>query len=270
MSDSRLSAALTVDDLTLAFGGLFALSAVSVHVAGGSVLGIVGPNGSGKTSMLNCISGVYRPTKGSILVGNESIGGLRPDEIARLGVGRTFQHVEVPGDLTVGELALLGRHTLLGRAGILSYGLGLPFLRNREAVHRMAAENALSVVGLADMADEYIADLPYGLAKRADIARALAGKPKLLLLDEPAAGLNESERMSLSKVIMELPRTEMTILLIEHDMSFVSRVCDRVLVLVQGERVYEGNVADALRDDQVVEALMGKVANTAKRAQPTE
>ena len=258
MSDPGRSATLAVDGVSLSFGGLAALSRVSFSVSPQSVLGIIGPNGSGKTSLLNCISGVYRPTEGDIRLNGRPISGLAPHTIARLGVGRTFQHVEIPKDLTVGELALLGRHTLMGRAGIASYGLGLPFFRGLEASHRAAAEAALEAVGMADLSEHYIGDLAYGLAKRADIARALAGEPVLLLLDEPAAGLNETERIHLGELVAKLVEGSLTVVLIEHDMTFVARACDRLLVLVQGHGVYEGSVNEALRDEAVIESFLGK------------
>lgn len=252
-------ASLKVKDVSLSFGGLAALSQVSFSATPGTVLGIIGANGSGKTSLLNCIGGVYRPNCGVIEIDGISIIGRRPDALAALGVGRTFQHVEIPRDVTVLDVALLGRHLHAGRrCQVLTYGLGLRYIFGVEARERRYAEAALEELELSAFSKYLVSDLPYGLAKRVDLARVIAAQPRLLLLDEPAAGLNEIERRKLADILRKIAHGGMTVLLIEHDMSFVTQTCGRVLVLAEGRDVYEGTTKDALRDGAVVATFLGK------------
>lgn len=265
--DRPVAATLTVSSVHLSFGGLQVLDEVTFTVAARTVLGIIGPNGSGKTSLLNCISGVYRPDAGDIRLDDRRLRGTAPHLIAAAGVGRTFQHVEVPQDLTCLELTMLGRHTKMRRYGLAAYGIGIPFLTRYETPHREAGLRALERVGLHGRADTLVGDLPYGLAKRADVARALAGEPRLLLLDEPAAGLNEAERGMLADLIAELADGNLTICLVEHDMTFVTRVCSNLLVLAAGHKVFEGTTDSALADSGVVETFMG---STVTRPEPQE
>jgi branched-chain amino acid transport system ATP-binding protein len=251
-------------DLRVSFGGVQALKGVSVEVERGRLLGIVGPNGSGKTTLLNCISGVCRPTAGSIEVGGTNITGMAAHAITDRGVGRTFQHADVPRHLTMLELVLLGRHRLMKRHGMLAYALGVPQCTEFEEVHREAARALLEEAQLQAYANRELGELPYGVVKRADICRALAGEPSLLLLDEPAAGCNEAEREQLSDLIARLRRDTLTIALVEHDMTFVSRLAERVLVLVDGKELAEGPTAATLRGADVLEKFLGTGARSGR------
>ncbi len=248
--------ALRVDRLCLSFGGLTVLSDVSFDVSPGGVLGIVGSNGSGKTSLLNCVSGIYSPHSGSIYLDREEITRLSPHKVTRRGIARTFQHIEIPLDLKVVDLAMLGRQAIT-RSSMLYFGIGIPFLRALEKESRKAALDSIALLGLTEHANTLVGDLPYGLAKQADIARAVAQQPRVLLLDEPAAGLNEEERNDLAGLISQLTSTNLTIILVEHDMDFISKVCTEVVVMEQGQRIFRGAIGDALEDQAVIESLLG-------------
>jgi branched-chain amino acid transport system ATP-binding protein len=249
---------LATREVTLHFGGVAALTDVEFSVESESVVGIIGPNGSGKTSLLNCISGAYRPQRGRIEIDGKDVTRLSPHQVAALGVSRTFQHVEIPRDVTVLELAMFGRHRLMNRFGLVAYGLGLPWLTGYEREHQQAAYRALELVGIDGLANERIGDLPYGLAKRADLARALAGEPRLLLLDEPAAGLDASERGALADLVAGVAERRLTVVLVEHDMRFVSRVCHRLVVMAGGTPVFQGSPDEAAHDDQVMHSFLGQ------------
>jgi len=250
---------LSVSGVTLQFGGVAALSDVNFSADRGETVGIIGTNGSGKTSLLNCVSGVYRPDAGTITLDGQRIDRSRAHKLASQGVARTFQNPEAPPELTVTDFTMLGRHTAMGGFGLVAYGLGIPYFSGHEARHRSYALAALARVEMTDLAETPMADLSYGLAKRADLARALASGPKLLLLDEPAAGLNEQERAQLAELLADLVSDEITVLLVEHDMSFVSRVCPRVMVLVDGNLLYDGPTAPAMCDPRVVQSFLGGV-----------
>jgi len=251
------SASLSVRQISLSFGGLVVLSEVSFEVPANGVLGIVGSNGSGKTTLLNCISGVYRPHQGSIYLDDLEITNLHPHDVTSHGVARTFQHVEIPLDLDVIDLVMLGRHTHTS-SSLISYGIGLPFLRKSEAKNRQKAMEAIAMLDLERYAFTRVGELPYGLAKRADIARALAQEPRILLLDEPAAGLNQDERSELATLVSRLTSQNLTIVLVEHDMSFVSTVCDKLVVMAEGRCVFEGATEAALADPTVIRSLLGE------------
>ncbi|MCL4313151.1 MAG: ABC transporter ATP-binding protein [Actinobacteria bacterium] len=254
---SLKGASLRVNQISMAFGGLEVLSDVSFEVPANGVLGIVGSNGSGKTTLLNCISGVYHPHQGNIYLDEENITNLRPHRVASHGVARTFQHVEIPLDLDVIDLVLLGRHTHTN-SNLISYGLGLPFLRRSEARNRQKAREALALLNLERYAYTKVGELPYGLAKRVDIARALAQEPRIVLLDEPAAGLNQEERSELAELVSQLTSGNLTVVLVEHDMSFVSKVCNKLVVMVEGHCVFEGATREALDNPTVVRSLLGE------------
>ena len=216
-----------------------------------------GPNGSGKTTLLNIISGIYRPTAGRVHIAGRDVTGYRPHRIAHLGVGRTFQHIEVPKDLSALRVALLGRHTKM-KAGVSSYAFGIPYITKQERRHAQAAREALRIVELEHLARRRIGDLPYGLAKRVDLARALAAEPHILLLDEPAAGLNDREREALLELLRSVKRErQLTLVVVEHDMSFITELCERVVVLVSGSKLYDGDSAAMHKSEAVVEALLG-------------
>jgi branched-chain amino acid transport system ATP-binding protein len=249
--------AVTIDDISMQFHGLVVLDEVSATVDEGQAVAVIGPNGSGKTTLLNVISGIYRPVAGSVRVGSQVVTGYRPHRVARLGVGRTFQHLELPRELTLLRVAMLGRHTNI-RPGVLSYSLGIPHFNRTERENREAAMDALRMVGLDHLIRHQISDLPYGQAKRADLARALAADPKILLLDEPAAGLNDKEREELLTLLHRI-RSErgLALVVIEHDMSFVTQLCQKVVVLVGGRKIYDGSSINLRDDELVMEALVG-------------
>jgi branched-chain amino acid transport system ATP-binding protein len=259
--------AVQVDAVHLAFGGVRALDNVSFAVQPGEAIGVVGSNGSGKSSLLNCVSGAYRSTSGTIHVNGTDVASRSMHQISRSGVGRTFQGLELPRDVTALDAVLLGRHALMSRYGSVLYSIGVPYLNRFEKQHQEAALRALEEVGCAEWAHVTIAEMPFGVAKRVDLARALAGEPSVLLLDEPAAGLGHAERLRLAEVVSGLISRELTILLVEHDMGFVARVCRRLVVLHTGQVIYDGSTEGAQDDPDVRKAFLGSVATEAVAAQ---
>jgi branched-chain amino acid transport system ATP-binding protein len=249
--------AVRINDVTMEFAGLRVLREVQLEIAAGASMAIVGPNGSGKTTLLNIISGIYRPVAGTIAIGDTNVTGYRPHRVAALGVGRTFQHIEVPRELPALRVAMLGRHTRM-KAGVLAYSFGIPYFNKTEQRNVEAARAALRLVGLEDLATRPVGDLPYGVAKRVDLARALAAEPRILLLDEPAAGLNDREREDLLELLLRVKRErDLTLVVVEHDMSFIAALCGTVIVLVGGRKIYDGDTSQLHNDAAVVEALLG-------------
>jgi branched-chain amino acid transport system ATP-binding protein len=249
--------AVTIEGVDMQFDGLVVLRDIQLQIPGGSAVAVVGPNGSGKTTLLNIISGIYRPAAGKVIIGGRDVTGYRPHRVARLGVGRTFQHNEMPKELPVLRVVMLGRHTKM-KAGVFSYTFGIPYFAKEERRNSEAARAALRLVGLENLARRQVSDLPYGLAKRIDLARALAAEPQVLLLDEPAAGLNDKEREDLLDLLRRVKQErQLTLVVVEHDMSFIASLCERVVVLVSGSKVYDGDSASMHEDAAVVEALLG-------------
>ncbi len=248
---------LTVHDITLSFGGIRALDAVSLEVAGGAIGGLIGPNGAGKTSLLNCICRFYHPQSGTIRLGGADVLRRPASGLAALGIARTFQHMELFGPMTVLENVLVGAHTR-GRAGMVAEALALPGARRAERRQRDDMRTLLDLVGLGQWADTAAKSLPLGLQKRVGVARALASRPKLLLLDEPAGGLNGTEKRELATLLRTL-RAELglTLLLIEHDMDMVMSLCDSITVLDFGRRIAAGSPAEVRRDSTVISAYLG-------------
>jgi branched-chain amino acid transport system ATP-binding protein len=246
---------LTLDKVTQRFGGLVALDGVSLNVAAGGVTAIIGPNGAGKTTLFNAISGFRVPTEGRIGFDGGDITGLPPEAVARRGLVRTFQLVQLFETLTVKENVKVGRH--LHTSGGLASAL-MP-LRGRaiEAQVDAISRDLLARVGLAAQAETLASALPYGQKRLLEIARALAAEPKLLLLDEPAAGLNRGETTRLAELIRAIAAQGVTVLLIEHDMSFVMNVADRVAVLDFGRLIAEGTPAEVQRNKEVIAAYLG-------------
>jgi branched-chain amino acid transport system ATP-binding protein len=250
-------AELTLERLTLRFGGLVVLDGVSLAVEPGELFALIGPNGAGKTSVLNCISGLYRGD-GAIRFRERDIAGRRPHEIARLGLARTFQHGELFPHMTVLDNLLTGRHARI-RTNPLSEILFLPKVRREEVRHREAVERIIEFVELERYRHAAVAGLPFGIQKIVGFARALALEPALMMLDEPSAGLNRDEREHLARFILRIKHElAITMIWIEHDMQMVADLADRIHVLDYGRTLAEGKPEDVLRDERVVAAYIGR------------
>jgi branched-chain amino acid transport system ATP-binding protein len=252
-----MSASLVVEDLGIRFGGLVALDAVSMRVAPGSIHAVIGPNGAGKTTLLNLVTGLYRPTTGRVALGEETITGLPPHRIAARGVARTFQNTELFAELSARENVLVGLHRHL-RYGIAAATLRLPGYRRAEREAARRAEQLLALVGLREQAETAAGDLALGQQRRLELARALATRPRLLMLDEPAAGLRASEADELIGVLRRL-RDELglTLVLIDHVMRVVMGVSERITVLNHGRKLAEGTPEEVRRNPEVVAAYLG-------------
>jgi branched-chain amino acid transport system ATP-binding protein len=243
--------------ITKVFGGLTALEDVSLSIKRGSITGIIGPNGAGKTTLFNIISGIYVQTSGEVRLEDKKISGLLPEELAKLGLMRTFQNVELFGQMTVLENVMVGLHTK-GRSGFLSCALKLPGEIREERASREKALHWLEYVGLAEAADLRAASLPFGKGRLLEIARALAVEPRLILLDEPAAGLNSRETFELAGLIRKIRDSGITVALVEHDMDLVMDICDPVVVLNLGRKLAEGTPREIQENAQVITAYLGE------------
>ena len=249
---------LEIRGLSREFGGIRAVDDLSFSVAPGSITGIIGPNGAGKTTVFNLVTGVYRPTAGEIRLGDTVLSGRRPDEVVRAGVARTFQNIRLFNRLSCLDnvrVPLLQRETY----GVFSSLLRLPGVRARHRGVDARAEELLDLVGLSEHRDRGASNLPYGLQRKLEIARALAMEPKLLLLDEPAAGMNPEESRALSALIQDIrERFNLTILLIEHHMDVVMRVCSHIVVINFGALLADGPPEKVRTDERVLQAYLGK------------
>jgi branched-chain amino acid transport system ATP-binding protein len=247
---------LATENLSIAFGGVRAVDAVTLSVPTGGVFSVIGPNGAGKTTLFNLVSGVYAPAEGSVHFAGEDVTGLAPDRLARRGLSRTFQNLQIFFRMTVIENVMVGRHRH-ETTGIISDLLHLPAVARQNETTRAAAHAALARVGLAGEAERAASALSYGALKRLEIARALASEPRLLLLDEPAAGCNPVETHELEAIIRSIVQDGVTVLLVEHDMRLVMNVSDRIHVLANGRTLAEGTAAEVRADPNVIEAYLG-------------
>jgi branched-chain amino acid transport system ATP-binding protein len=250
-------AVLRVEDVTVRFGGVTALDGPSFAVPAGSVCGLIGPNGAGKTTLFNCVSRLYTPVAGSISYQGDELLAMPAHRIAPLGIARTFQNVGLVPSLSVRENVMVGAHHRM-RATFATAALRLPAVRREERERADEADDALARLDLLDVADRPAAGLPYGTLKRVELARALCGRPSLLLLDEPASGLNHAEVGELAELLLELRNEyDLTVLLVEHHMGMVMRICDHVVVLNFGRLIAQGAPEEVRRDEAVVEAYLG-------------
>ena len=239
------------------FGGVVALDNLTFLIERNSITAIIGPNGAGKTTLLNVVSGVYPPDRGSIFLNQKRISGLKPFEITACGMARTFQNAQIFGNMTVLENVMVGCHTRT-RSGIASAALRLPRMRREEPVTYQKAQHYLEMVGLSDIAHRPAASIPIGNQRLLEIARALATEPEILMLDEPAAGLNTQETRQLGDLIRSIKEQNITVVIVEHDMELVMDISDEIIVLNYGKRIAEGKPVEIQSNQEVIDVYLGK------------
>jgi branched-chain amino acid transport system ATP-binding protein len=251
----------SVENLSISFGGVKAVSNVSFSVGSNSIFSIIGPNGSGKTTIFNLISGIYKPDSGRVLLSGENLVGKTPDRIARKGIARTFQNIELFTNATVMDNLMLGRHLHMRTGvftGALLWGRSSPAARE-EVRNRQIVEGIIDFLDLQSVRDQFVANLPYGKRKLVELGRALALQPKILLLDEPSAGMNTEEKEDLNLWIRDIREDyQVTILLIEHDMNMIMGISDRIFAINHGEMIVEGTPQEVQRHPEVIRAYLGE------------
>jgi branched-chain amino acid transport system ATP-binding protein len=250
---------LKVDNVTKQFGGVIAIKDVSFHVKPMEIFALVGPNGAGKTTLFNIITGAFPPTSGNVYFKDEEITGLKPNEIVKRGIARTFQNIRLFNSMSVLENVLIGFHNHI-EYNFFEAVFRFPKFFREEKIHKEMAMEILKFLGIEKYANFNAKALSYGNQRKVEIARALATEPDLLLLDEPAAGMNPKETDELAETVFKLREVkEKTILFIEHDMKFVQKIADRVMVLDYGKTIFEGKPADMMKDEQVIKAYLGNI-----------
>ncbi|HHV78478.1 MAG TPA: ABC transporter ATP-binding protein [Firmicutes bacterium] len=248
---------LNADSISLSFGGVAALSDVSLAIQPGEVHSLIGPNGAGKTTMFNVVTCIYRPQCGTLTFRGENIIGLKPHQVTKMGMARTFQNIRLFGSMTVLDNVIVAA-CCRSTTGPLSAMLGTPGMKREAQKFREKALNLLEFIGLSEHAEDVASSLPYGLQRRLEIARALATDPELILLDEPTAGMNDAETMQLIQLIAEIRNTGKAVLLIEHDMKVVMNVSDKITVLDRGKKIAEGPPSLVAKDPAVIKAYLGQ------------
>jgi len=247
---------LNLKDLTIKFGGVTALNSVNLELKEGEILALIGPNGAGKTTVFNLITGVYKPTSGNVFLGDLAIDGKKRHHITKLGIARTFQNIRLFGDMTTLENVITGTD-VRNKVGLIGSMFGTPRSRREEKASVAKAHEILKFIGIDEYADRLAKNLPYGVQRRLEIARALGTEPKILLLDEPAAGFNPQEKVELAATIKKIRDAGYTILIIEHDMSLIMGISDRVVVLDFGQKIADDLPSVVQNNPQVIAAYLG-------------